>query len=182
MALDIDLIRRQFPALERQAVFLDNPAGTQVPKHVIQRMVDYLEKHNANHDGVFATSIESDAILDEAHAAVADLINAKRPEEIIFGPNMTSLTLHISRSIARTWSPGDEIVVTQMDHDANITPWILAAEDHGVKVRWVDFDINTGLLDIEALGMALENPFLFIQEKAIIECFLPIVVFFLNLI
>jgi cysteine desulfurase family protein (TIGR01976 family) len=157
MPLDLNLIREKFPALKRPAIFLDNPAGTQVPQAVIDRMTDYLRHHNANHGGAFSTSVESDAILDEAHAAVADFLNAARPEEIVFGPNMTSLTLHISRSIARTWSPGDEIVVTRLDHDANITPWVLAAQDRGVNVRWVDFHVEDGTLDLEDMRWALEG-------------------------
>ena len=157
MPLDLNTIRAQFPALRRPVIYLDNPAGTQVPQVVVDRMTDYLIHHNANHAGAFATSIESDAILDEAHAAVADFLNAARPEEIVFGPNMTSLTLHISRSIARTWEPGDEIVVTRLDHDANITPWVLVAEERGVKVRWVDFDIEDGTLDMGDMQRAIEG-------------------------
>lgn len=157
MPLNLNTVRAQFPALQRPAVFLDNPAGTQVPQRVIDRMANYLRNHNANHGGAFATSIESDAVLDEAHAAVADFLNANRPEEIVFGPNMTSLTLHISRSIARTWNPGDEIVVTHLDHDANITPWVLVAQDRGVNVRWVDFHLEDGTLDMDSMQSALEN-------------------------
>jgi selenocysteine lyase/cysteine desulfurase len=84
------------------------------------------------------------------------LVNAARPEEIVFGPNMTSLTLNISRSIARTWRPGDEIVVTRLDHDANVTPWVLAAKDQGVKVRYVDFHLEDGTLNMDAMEAALE--------------------------
>lgn len=157
MALDLHRIRSQFPALQREALFLDNPAGTQVPRSVIDRMNAYLVNCNANHAGAFATSIESDALLAEAHAAVADFLNAARPEEIVFGQNMTSLTLHISRSIARTWSPGDTIVVTRLDHDANITPWVLAAQDRGVHVRHVDFDPEAGKLDLGDLQRALDE-------------------------
>jgi cysteine desulfurase family protein (TIGR01976 family) len=165
MSLDLTQIRQQFPALRRpssivtgrSALFLDNPAGTQVARPVIDRITSYLTQHNANHGGAFATSIESDVLLDEAHAAMADMLNATRPEEIIFGANMTTLTLHISRSIARTWNPGDTIVVTRMDHDANITPWVLAAEDHGVQVRWVDFHPEDGTLNLEDLQTALAD-------------------------
>jgi cysteine desulfurase family protein (TIGR01976 family) len=120
-------------------------------------MVEYLTQHNANHDGAFATSRESDAILEEAHLATADLLNAARPQEIIFGANMTTLTLHISRSLARTWNPGDEIVVTRLDHDANVTPWVLAAEDHGCRVHQVDFHPEEGTLDLDGLKKALES-------------------------
>ena len=96
-------------------------------------------------------------MLEEAHRAMADFYNAARPEEIIFGNNMTTLTLHISRSIARTWNPGDTIVVTRLDHDANITPWVLAAQDRGVNVRWVDFDVEDGTLKLDDFAAALET-------------------------
>lgn len=157
MTLDLFMIREQFPALRRPAIFFDNPGGTQITQKSIDRMTSYLTLHNANHGGAFSTSIESDAVLDEAHRAMADLLNAERPEEIVFGNNMTSLTLHVSRSIARTWNPGDEIVVTRLDHDANITPWVLAAQDRGVNVRWVDFHPENGTLNLEEFQKALEN-------------------------
>ncbi|HSQ27018.1 MAG TPA: cysteine desulfurase-like protein [Anaerolineales bacterium] len=159
MPLEPNLIRQQFPALERQAIYLDNPGGTQIARHSLDRMVSYLTHHNANHGGAFVTSLESDAILEEAHSAMADFLNASRPQEIIFGANMTTLTLHISRSISRTWQTGDEIVVTRLDHDANITPWVLAAEDRGVKVRWVNFNKDEGTLDLDEMRVALQgNP------------------------
>jgi cysteine desulfurase family protein (TIGR01976 family) len=157
MPLDLTAIRSQFPGLQRPAIFFDNPGGTQISEPSIERMTDYLVHHNANHGGVFATSIESDAILEEAHAAMADLLNAAHPEEIIFGANMTSLTFHISRSIARTWEPGEEIAVTRLDHDANITPWVLAAQDRGVGVNWVDFNPKDGTLNLDNLQRALER-------------------------
>ncbi len=157
MSLDLSLVRKQFPALERNVIYFDNPGGTQVARQVIERMNDYLVKHNANHGGAFATSIESDAILEEAHQAMADFLNAASPSEIIFGNNMTTLTLHMSRSIARLWNPGDEIVVTRLDHDANISPWLLAAQDKGCKVHWVDFDVETGTLNLDDLQKALER-------------------------
>ncbi|HSO26980.1 MAG TPA: aminotransferase class V-fold PLP-dependent enzyme, partial [Anaerolineales bacterium] len=155
MILNVDEIRSQFPSLERESIFLDNPGGTQIARQSLQRMVEYLHRHNANHGGVFATSRESDAVLEEARAAMADFVNAQRPEEIVFGPNMTSLTFNLSRSIARTWQPGDEIVVTRLDHDANITPWVMAAQEREVAIRWVDFDPQQGTLDLESLQAAL---------------------------
>jgi cysteine desulfurase family protein (TIGR01976 family) len=157
MSLDIPTIRDQFPALERQAIFLDNPGGTQIAQPSIDRMLAYLTETNANHEGVFETSRKSDAILDEAHAAIADFLNASRPEEVVFGPNMTSLTFNLSRSLARTWQAGDEIVVTNLDHDANITPWVMAAEERGCKIRKVDFNVQDGKLDLQDLQRALEN-------------------------
>jgi cysteine desulfurase family protein (TIGR01976 family) len=157
MTLDLQLIRSQFPALKSDALYLDNPAGTQVAQQVLNRVNQYLIEMNANHGGVFATSIRSDALLDEARAACADFYNAARPEEIVFGPNMTSLTFNLSRSLAPWLNPGDEIVVTRLDHDANITPWTLIAEDRGCTVRWVDFDVEDGTLHLDTLESALEN-------------------------
>lgn len=149
-------IRSRFPALTRHqdgqpTVFFDGPAGTQVPRAVIDAIGRYLSQCNANHAGVFATSIESDAILEQAHAAFADFVGADDPEEIVFGPNMTSLTLSLSRALGRSWRRDDEVVVTRLDHDANITPWVLAARDAGATVRHVDFDRRDCTLDLDHL-------------------------------
>ena len=157
MSLDLSLIRRQFPALDRPAVFFDNPGGTQIARQSLNRINKYLLESNANHEGAFETSKASDAVLDEAHRAMADFYNASSPEEIIFGNNMTTLTLHISRSVSRQWKSGDEIVLTRLDHDANVTPWLLAAQDRGVKVNWVDFDVEDGTLKLDELQKALER-------------------------
>ena len=157
MPLDLSTIRKQFPSLDRPAVFFDNPGGTQIAKQSLERINHYLLECNANHEGAFATSMASDVILDEAHQAMADFYNAASPAEIVFGNNMTTLTLHISRSISREWEAGDEIVVTRLDHDANVTPWLLAAQDRGVKVIWVDFDVEDGTLRMEDLQKALER-------------------------
>ena len=157
MVLDLPLIREQFPALQKEAIFLDNPAGTQVPQAVLNRMTTYLVEHNANHDGAFETSRQSAALVDEARAAAADFLNAGRPEEIIFGPNMTSLTFNLSRSIGRRLKAGDEIVVTRLDHDANITPWVMVAEERGCSIRWVDFQLDDGRLNMDDLQLALEG-------------------------
>ena len=157
MTLDLAQIRAQFPALAGEAIFLDNPAGTQVPKQVLKRIHQYLVEMNANVHGAFATSRESDALIDEARSACADFYNAPRPEEIVFGPNMTSLTFNFSRSLARWLAPGDEIVVTHLDHDANITPWTMVADDIGCTVRWVDFDVENGTLRLDSLEAALAH-------------------------
>ena len=157
MPLDIKVIRQQFPALSRPAIFFDNPGGTQIAKQSLDRINKYLIESNANHEGAFATSIASDAVLDEAHRGMADFYNAASPEEIVFGNNMTTLTLYISRSISREWKEGDEIVVTRLDHDANVTPWVLAANDRGAKVIWVDFDMEDGTLKLDDLQKALER-------------------------
>src|SRR5512141_1200331 len=157
MTLDLSAVRNQFPALQHPAIFLDNPGGTQIAKQSLDRMNRYLIECNANHGGAFATSVASDAVLEEAHQAMADFYNAASPEEIIFGNNMTTLTLHISRSISRERKEGDEIAVTRLDHDANVTPWVLAAQDRGVKVNWVNFDVEDGTLNLDELERALEQ-------------------------
>ncbi len=149
--LNVDLIRSHIPALASGAVFFDNPGGTQIAREVLERMQYYYLHTNANHGGAFRTSRTSDAIVAEARQAMADFLHAARPEEIIFGQNMTSLTLHISRSLARLLQPGDEIVVTRLDHDANVAPWLLIAEDRGCQVRWVGFHTEDCTLDTEEL-------------------------------
>lgn len=155
--LDVTAVRRQFPGLaprdgDREAVFFDGPAGSQVPRRVVDAMSDYLLHDNANHGGVFATSVRTDAHIARARAAMADFVGAADPEEIVFGPNMTTLTFHLSRALARTWRPGDEVVVTDSDHDANVTPWVLAARDAGATVRSiaVQADSTLDLADAEA--------------------------------
>lgn len=157
MTLHLETIRAQFPSLNRPAIFFDNPGGTQIAQRSLERMNRYLLENNANHEGVFPTSQASDAVLEAAHAAMADFYNASSPQEIIFGNNMTTLTLHLSRSLARSWQAGDCIVVTRLDHDANVTPWVLAAQDRGVEVLWVDFHIEDGTLDMDSLRAALER-------------------------
>ena len=154
--LDVASLRKQYPALQRTVagrapIFLDGPGGTQVPERVIDAMVRYFKESNANHGGVFSTSQASDKILDDAHRAVADLLNARSPDEIIFGQNMTSLTLHFSRSIARELRPGDRVLVTRLDHDANVSPWLLAARDAGAEVRFVDLRPEDCTLDVDGL-------------------------------
>jgi cysteine desulfurase family protein (TIGR01976 family) len=157
MSLDLTAIRSQFASLDCPDIFFDNPGGTQIADLSRERINKYLVECNANHDGAFATSVASDAILDEAHRAMADFYNAAAPEEIVFGANMTTLTLHISRSIARTWSAGDAIVLTRLDHDANVTPWVLAAQDRGLEIIWVDFHLEDGTLDMEQMQAALKR-------------------------
>jgi cysteine desulfurase family protein (TIGR01976 family) len=154
MPIDIQAVRSQFPSLARPVVFFDNPGGTQIARSSAERMQKYLLECNANHGGAFETSRASDAVLAEAHTAMADFLNAARPEEIIFGNNMTTLTLHLSRSIALDLHPGDGIVVTRLDHDANISPWLLVAEDRGCKVTWIDFDVEDCTLKLDEFEKA----------------------------
>jgi cysteine desulfurase family protein (TIGR01976 family) len=155
-------LRRQFPALARRAgdqpaVFLDGPAGTQVPRSVIDAMSNYLSHCSANHGGLFPTGRESDALLNEVHRGLADFVGAGDPDEIAFGQNMTSLTFAFSRALARTWKPGDEIVVTLLDHDANVTPWVLAARDAGIKVQYVRFRPDDCTLDLDDVRSKLNS-------------------------
>jgi cysteine desulfurase family protein (TIGR01976 family) len=153
MTFDVAQVRAQFPALASGAVFFDNPGGTQVTGRVVERMGDYLLRTNANHGGAFKTSADSDAVVHEAHAAVADFLGAASPDEIVFGANMTTLTFALSRALGKRLGPGDEIVVTRLDHDANISPWLQMAEERGATVRWVDLrpqDCTLVMEDFEA--------------------------------
>ena len=156
---DVDALRARFPALStahdgRPLIFFDGPGGTQVPDTVIEAVADYFRTSNANSGGDFATSRRSDAIVEAAHAALADLLGAE-PDEIKIGANMTSLTLHVSRSIAATMAPGDEIVVTRLDHEANVGPWRTAAVDRGLVIREWDIRPGDATLDPEALDELL---------------------------
>lgn len=160
--LDLERVRRQFPALSREvagrpAVYFDGPAGSQVPGTVIEAMREYLAGSNANHGGLFATSIESDALLEGAHRAAAEFVGESDPDLVAFGANMTSLTLSVSRAFARTWKPGDEVVVTALDHDANVTPWVLAAKDAGAVVRHVAIHPEDCTLDLDDLAKKLND-------------------------
>ena len=155
--LDLNAIRSHFPSLTADTVFLDNPGGTQVCQQSIQKLTDYYHFRNANHGGAYPTSKQSDESVDEARAAMADFLHAASPNEIVFGMNMTTLTYTISRALARTFQAGDTIVVTRLDHDANISPWLQAAEDRGCKVRWVNFDRETGLLDLDDFQAAMQE-------------------------
>ena len=154
---DVERFRAEFPGLSRQmgdrpVVFFDGPAGSQVPRRVVDAIGNYLVWTNANHDGLFATSRESDALLAEAHRGLADFLGCDDPETVYFGPNMTSLTFALSRALAQTWQSGDEIVVTRLDHDANVTPWGLAARDAGATVHHVGIRPDDCTLDLDDLA------------------------------
>jgi len=161
-ALDIAAIRAQFPALGlkdqgRDRIYFDNPAGTQVPQRVIDRTVDCLANRNANLGGYFTTTVEAGELVDLAHQACADFYNARSMNEIVFGQNMTSLTLHMSRCLGKQLKRGDEIVLSRMDHDANVAPWLLLADDLGLVVRWIDFDTETYEFPEDALTRVLSE-------------------------
>ena len=162
MSFDVDRIRENFPALavkdgQQPRVYLDNPAGTQVSQGVIDRMTDYLVRWNANCGGAFSTSKETDTRLDSVHQAMADFLHAPSSREIVFGQNMTSLTFSLSRSLGHRLQAGDEIVVTRLDHDANIRPWVRLAEDTGSVIRWLDFDPSDCRLCLSQLDEILNE-------------------------
>jgi cysteine desulfurase family protein (TIGR01976 family) len=161
-AFDVDAIRARFPALSlehdgRPMAFFDGPGGTQVTDTVIEAVSRYYRESNANHGGDFPTSRRSDAIVHDAHAALADLLNAASPDEIKLGANMTTLTLHVARSLLATMGPGDEIAVTSLDHEANVGPWRTAAAGRGVTVRTVDLRPDDVTLDVEAFDAVLHG-------------------------
>jgi len=138
-------------------VFFDGPAGSQVPQCVVDAVVKYLIETNANHEGLFATARESDALLHDAHGAVADFVGSKDPDCTIFGANMTSLTFALSRSLGSTWSVGDDVIVSNLDHDANVTPWVLAARDAGATVHRIGIDTNDCTLVLDDLRSKLSS-------------------------
>ncbi|MGB7342490.1 MAG: cysteine desulfurase-like protein [Phototrophicaceae bacterium] len=162
MSFDVNTVRTKFPALSQEIdgkrpIFLDNPAGTQVPQQVIDAVVHYFSYINANQGGAFATSKATDDMQHEARQIMRDLFVAPRVEEIVFGPSMTALNFNLSRAIAKTLPKDSEIVVTRMDHDANIAPWLTIAEDNNWTVRWVDFDPELGTLDLNSLEAAVNE-------------------------
>ena len=155
----VSALRAEFPALQQTAggrpiIFFDGPGGTQVHGSVIEAMGRYLTEANSNAHGAFLYSRRTDETTDAARQALADFVNAPRPDEIVFGPNMTTLTFNLSRAIGRTLAPGDEIVVTRLDHDADIAPW-LALQEHGAVIRHVDFDPADCTLDVAGMEAAI---------------------------
>lgn len=149
-----DSIRSQFPALQRSDngmpyIFLDGPAGSQVPMSVAEAVSQYLLDTNSNRGAASQTAIESDAILESAHETFAHFLGAQSPRSIVFGANMTTMTLAASRAFAKEWGPGDEIIVSRLDHDANVTPWVLAAEERGATVRHIELQSADWTLDLD---------------------------------
>lgn len=162
MTFDLEAVRAQFPALsivdcETPRIYFDNPGGTQVSQRVVDSMRDCLVNSNANIEGHFRTSQMVDELIEGAHDAVADLLNARSRNEIVFGQNMTTLTLHVSRSIGRYFNPGDEIILSRMDHDANVAPWLLLARDLDLQVRWLPFNTETFEFELDELNNVLTD-------------------------
>jgi cysteine desulfurase family protein (TIGR01976 family) len=160
--LDLKQIRAQFPGLSRQvagkpAIFADGPAGSQVPASVAHAITNSLLHLNANHGGCFETSIESDSLLHRVHRDAATFLGADDPDCIVFGNNMTSLTFAFSRALAQTWQAGDEIILSRCDHDANVTPWVLAAQERNVTIRWIEINSEDCTLNMESLKQALSK-------------------------
>ena len=160
-ALDLTYVRSQFPSLTQTvnghpAAFLDGPGGTQVPQRVIDAISAYLRHNNANTGGAYATSRRTDAMIAEARSAMADFLHCGA-DEVAFGPNMTTLTFAISRAIGRDLKPGDEIVVTRLDHDANVSPWLAMAEDRGITVRWAEIHNEDCTLDMADLASKINS-------------------------
>ncbi len=156
----IDPVRSQFPALHladggQPRVYLDNPGGTQVAQQVLDRMQHYLVQNNANVGGAFRTSRDSDHCLAQARSAMADLLNAASVDEIVFGQNMTSLSFSVSRALAQGWQHGDELIVTRLDHDGNIAPWLAVAAERGMTVKWLDVDLEDCTLRVDQLQQLL---------------------------
>ena len=159
-ALDVSRVRSQFPSLSQivggqPAVFLDGPGGTQVPQRVIDAISDYLKTSNANTHGAYATSRRTDALVAEARATMADFFGCD-PDEVAFGPNMTTLTFAISRSIGRELGPGDEILLTHLDHDANVSPW-RALEERGVTIRFAEINEDDCTLNMADLAQKISS-------------------------
>jgi cysteine desulfurase family protein (TIGR01976 family) len=160
--VSIDRIRAAFPALERlhdgyPVAYFDGPGGTQVPRTVVEAMTDYLYHHNANTHWAFPTSHETDAALAAAREALADFLNAASPQEIVFGANMTTLTFHLARALGRRWGSGDEVVVTELDHHANVDPWRALERERGITVRVARMIPETGQIDRDDLDRQLND-------------------------
>ncbi|MCJ7592446.1 MAG: cysteine desulfurase-like protein [Woeseiaceae bacterium] len=162
MSFDLKAIRAHFPALALtdngvRRIYFDNPAGTQVLSSVAAAMSDCLLAKSANLGGYFASSADANAVVQSARDAMADFLNAPSADEIIFGQNMTTLTFHMSRSIGRLFRPGDEIVLSQMDHDANVWPWVMLARDLNLEIRWLPFNTETFEFDLEVLDNIISD-------------------------
>ncbi len=162
MSFPLDAVRDRFPSLAMRdhgmrRIYLDNPAGTQVPLRVADAIHDAILHRNANLGGAFASSVMAGEVWHGAHAAMAELLGAASHEEIVIGPNMTSLTFQLSRAIGRDWGPGDEVIVTRMDHEGNVGPWMQIAQDKGATVKFLPFNKETWQIEADDLRAALSG-------------------------
>lgn len=162
MTFPIEAVRAQFPSLAttdagQRRIYFDNAAGTQVPKQTIDRIVDFFQRFNSN-TGVFnPTSVEVDALYDAAVEAMADFLGTADPSEVLIGANMTTLTYQLSRSLAHQFAPGDEIIISRMEHEGNVSPWLQMAEDNDLTVKWLEFDRDTWRVEPELLAPLLSD-------------------------
>ncbi len=162
MTFPLEAVRNRFPSLAmrdngRRRIYLDNPAGTQVPGRVADAIHDAVLYRNANLGGMFASSVLAGEVWEDAHRAMAELLGAAGPQEIIIGPNMTSLTFQLSRAIGREWGPGDEVIVTRMDHEGNVGPWMQIAQDKGATVKFLPFSKESWQVEADDLRAVLSN-------------------------
>jgi cysteine desulfurase family protein (TIGR01976 family) len=162
MSFDLVAVRAKFPALAiqdngKRRIYFDNPAGTQVPASVAEAVSDCLLSTNANRGTCFQSSIDVDAVVAEARSAMKDFLNATSSDEIVFGQNMTTITFHLARSIGKLFRPGDEIILSRMDHDANVWPWALLARDLGLQISWLPFNTDTFEFDLDVLENLLSE-------------------------
>lgn len=154
MEFPVQLVRDQFPALNSPSIFFDNPAGTQVPRQVVDAVSSSLIRAASGPGGYFQASREAESIYNRAHSSMAELLGGTSGREILIGQSMTMLTFQISRALGRGWKPGDEIIVTRMDHEGNIAPWVRLAEENGFTIRWLPFNRETWRIepnDLKAL-------------------------------
>jgi cysteine desulfurase family protein (TIGR01976 family) len=156
MELDVDRIRASFPALARGVAYFDGPGGTQVPREVAQAIADTLTSGISNRGTVTAAERQAESAVAGARAAIGDLLGTA-PDGVVFARSMTQMTYDLSRALAKQWQPGDEVVVTRLDHDANIRPWVTAAERAGATVRWVEFDKETAELTVDHVEAQLSE-------------------------
>src|SRR5215207_1899700 len=157
MTFDVERVRSLYPALQGSTVWLDGAAGTQSPTSVIEAVAEVYRAGTSNGGGLFASSRRAADLTADTRAAVADLVGAGDPSGVVLGPNMTTLTYRFAQALAQWWKPGDNIVVSELDHDANVRPWVQLAEQSRVEVRWARVDVATGELPLEQYGQLLDE-------------------------
>jgi cysteine desulfurase family protein (TIGR01976 family) len=157
MTYDVAWVRSLYPALQGDTVWLDGAAGTQSPQVVIEAIAEAYRRGTSNAGGLFAASQRADSYTEAARSAVADLVNAPSAQGVVFGPNMTTLTYRVAQALSRTWTQGDNVIVSRLDHDANVRPWVQFAETTGVEVRWSEVEVETGELPVEQYARLVDR-------------------------